>query len=239
MIFESEYKVGIRDIGKENKATNKAILKYFESVACQHSDQVGFGINNIKTSNVVWILLDWKFKLLERPTYGQTLKVRTWSRKLEKCHAYRDFEAYDENGKLLAIATSKWVLLEADTRRIQKVTDEIGGKYETESEKHVFDEELEKMHVPENEQASLKLKVRRTDIDINEHVNNLNYLDLAYEVLPLDVYNKDFKNIRITYRHQTKPGETVNISYSHEQDKEIVTITTENKEELHAIIELW
>ena len=239
MIFEKEYTVGSRDIGKDNKATNKAMLKYMENIACSHSDSVGQGINEIELTKAVWILLDWKFQVIERPTYGQTIKVRTWSRKMEKCCAYRDFEIYGQNEKILAIATTKWVLLNADTRKIQRISEEIANKYESEQEKYVFKDEIEKMHEPENEEVSINLKVRRTDIDINNHVNNLNYLDLAYEVLPLEIYNKDIRNVRITYKHQTEPEEIVNISYTTQEDKNIITIKTENKAQLHAIVELW
>lgn len=239
MIFESYYTVGIRDISKENEATNKAILSYFEDVACKHSDSVGFGIKDIYNTNVVWVLMDWKLKVIRRPIYGQTIKVTTWSRKIEKCHAYRDFATYDGQGNLLAVATSKWVLLEANTRKIQKVTEEIGGRYQTEKLEHVFDEELDKMNEPEKIDSSLQLKVRKTDIDINNHVNNLNYLDLAYEILPIEIYNKNFKNIRIMYKHQISPEDVININHCHAENKEVITINSLDGKKLHAIIELY
>lgn len=239
MIFEKNYTVENRDIGDNNKATNKAMLKYLENIACRHSDEVGYGINSIEQTNVVWILLDWKFKVIERPVYGQTIKVRTWSRKMEKCCAYRDFEIYDENENKLAIATTKWVLLNAKNRKIQRIPEELKNKYFSEPERQVFEEEIEKLHEVKCEQSNLKIKIRRTDIDINNHVNNLNYLDLAYEILPDNIYNENLKNVRITYKHQTEPGETVDISYSMEQEKNIITIKTFDKSELHAIVELW
>lgn len=239
MTFEQKYTVGSRDIGNENKATNKAILKYLESIACKHSDEVGYGINTIEQTNAVWILLDWKLEVIERPIYGQTIIVRTWSRKMEKCCAYRDFEVYDENNNKLARATTKWVLLEADTRKIQRIPEKMGQEYYSEPERHAFEEEIEKVREPENVEVSMQLKTRRTDLDINNHVNNLNYLDLAYEILPDEIYNRDLRNVRITYKHQTNPRETVNISYTKNEEKNIITIKTENKSDLHAIVELW
>lgn len=239
MIFERHYKVGNRDIGNNNKATNKAMLKYLENIACMHSDEVGYGINTIAETKVVWILLDWKYKVIERPQYGQTIKVRTWSRKMEKYYAYRDFEICDEKENVIAIATTKWVLLGADTRKLQRIPEELVSKYEQETQRHVFENEIEKLHEIENYQYSIEVKTRRTDLDINNHVNNLNYLDLAYEILPDEIYNKELNNVRITYKHQTEPKETVNIAYARQNDKNIITIKTQNQEQLHAIVELW
>lgn len=239
MILEKMYTVGNRDVGATKKATIKAMMKYLENIACSHSDMVGYGINTIEETGVVWILLDWKFKIIERPKYGQNIKVRTWSRKMEKCSAYRDFQILDENGTVLAIATTKWVLLDASTRKIQRIPEEFTAKYQSEPERNVFGEEIEKLQETENEEYSVQVKTRRTDLDINNHVNNLNYLDLAYEILPDEVYNAELKNVRITYKHQTEPGEIVNVLYTKKENKNIITIKTENKEKLHAIVELW
>ena len=158
---------------------------------------------------------------------------------MEKCCAYRDFEVYDKQGNKLAIATTKWVLLEADTRKIKRIPDTLQEEYYSEPDRYVFEEEIEKLREPETEEISIKLKTRRTDLDINNHVNNLNYLDFAYEILPDEIYNEDLKNVRITYKHQTEPREIVSISYTKKEDKNIITIKTENKEKLHAIVELW
>jgi len=239
MIFEKMYTVGNRDVGVTKKVTNKAMMKYLENIACSHSDLVGYGINTIEETGVVWILLDWKFKIIERPKYGQNIKVRTWSRKMEKCSAYRDFQVLDEKENILAIATTKWVLLDANTRKIQRIPEELATKYASEPERNVFDKEIEKLQEIENEEISMQIKIRRTDIDINNHVNNLNYLDLAYEILPEEIYNSELKNVRITYKHQTELGETVNVSYAKKENKNIVTIKTEDKAKLHAIVELW
>ena len=238
MIFEKVYTVGNRDVGVTKEATNKAMMKYLENIACSHSDIVGYGINTIEETGVVWILLDWKFKIIERPKYEQNVKVKTWSRKMEKCSAYRDFQIFDEKGNVLAIATTKWVLLDTSTRKIQRIPEEFAAKYQSEPERNVFDEEIEKLQETENEEYSVQVKTRRTDLDINNHVNNLNYLDLAYEILPDEVYNAELKNVRITYKHQTEPGETVNVSYAKKENKNIITIKTENKDKLHAIVEL-
>lgn len=239
MIFEKEYTVENRDIGNNYKATNKALLKYLENIACKHSDKVGYGINDIEKTKAVWILLEWEFKVIERPKYGQTIKVKTWSRKIEKCHAYRDFEIYNENGKILAVATSKWVLVDYETRKIRRIPEKLMEEYASEPEKKVFNEEIEKSQEPEKEEKSMKLEIRKTDIDINNHVNNLKYLDFAYEILPEEVYNQDLKNIKITYKHQTMPGETINISYTKQEEKNIIVIKTQDKSNLHAIVEIW
>ena len=89
--------------------TNTALLSYLEDVACIHSEIAGYGITNMYTIKKTWILLSWKIKVIERPKFSDNLKVKTWSRLIDKFYAYRDFEVYNAKGDLIAIASSKWV----------------------------------------------------------------------------------------------------------------------------------
>ena len=240
MIYQEKFKIGLKDVSKGNKVNNKAILEYLEDIACYHSDSVGYGVNTSDTTHLTWLLLDWKVKVIKRPQYGQTLDIRTWSRYIIKCYAYRDFEIYDENQELCVIASSKWLLINNQTGKITKIEPEIAVKYESEAEKSVFQEkEIEKIKLPINYKSSIIYQTKRKDIDIIGHMHNLYYLDLAYEALPEEVYNqRPFDEIRIMYKKEIKLGDTLVCKYSYENDKHIVVIQSEDEKTLHAIIEV-
>ena len=241
MIFKREFKIGLKDIGKESKVTNKAILEYLENIAAYHSDSVGYGVNSIKETKVTWLLLDWKLQVIKRPKYGQALKIHTWSRYTNKCYSYRDFEIYDDNNNLAAIATSKWLLIDTEKGKISRIEENMIEKYKPETGKSVFNiVELDKLIEPENIENSISYEVRRRDIDINGHMHNLYYLDLAYEALPEKVYEqRPFENIQIMYKREAKKGDKLKINYTNKNGKNVVTIKSDDEKILHAIIELW
>ena len=69
---------------------------------------------------------------------------------------------------------------------------------------------VEKLKEPEISEITFDYIVQRRDVDTNHHVNNLHYLDYAYEALPNDVYiNNDFKNVEIMYKHEAKLGDNI------------------------------
>ncbi len=240
MIFKEKFKMGLNDIGKDNKIKNISILKILENIGGYHSDIAGYGSNDIATNKLTWILLDWKLKVLNRPKYGQTLDVHTWARVGNRFFTYRDFEIYDENGTLCAIATSKWTLINIEEGKMERITEEVIEKYKTE-EKEVFPgEKLDKLQMPEEFLSSINYTVKRKDIDINKHMHNLNYLDLAYEALPEEVYDlRPFDNVRIMYKKEIKYGDTVECKYTREDDKYVVVILSQDNKQLHSIIELY
>lgn len=240
MIVEQDYRIKLSEIGKENKITNKAILGDLEDIGGIHSNIAGYGILDIPQTKLSWVLLDWKLKIIIRPKYSEKIKIKTWSKNAIKFYTYRDFEVYDENGQVIAIATSKWVLLDIDKEKIVKISDEVLNKYEPELEKSVFDiSEIEKLQEPENYISEVEYTVKKSDIDVNNHMHNLNYLELANEALPEDVYNEqELNNVRINYKKEIKLGETVKCKYSFENNTHIIVIKSKDEKVIHAIIKL-
>lgn len=236
--FESDFYIRMRDVDKNNKITNKAILGFFEDIAGLHSDSVGFGLKNIEETQLSWILLHWKMKVIERANYGDTIHIKTWSRYSTKVYSYRDFEMYDSSGKLLAIATSKWALIHVNGG-ITKIENDMVQKYNPEA-KSVFDElEVQKLKQPESYSYSCDYTVLRSDIDVNNHMHNLYYLDVAYEALPIDVYNNcTFNYIEIMYKTGAKLGDTLKCLYSKVGNEHFVTIKSLDEKVLYTIIKL-
>lgn len=240
MKFEREYLIGIEDIGKDNKITNLGFLKYLEEIACSHSATCGFGANDIETKRKAWLLMDWKLKVYDRPIYEEKIRILTWARTISQnsFFSYRDFEVYCGE-ELVAIATSRWVLFDFDKKRITKLSEDIYGPYNSEND-YVFDtEEIEKSKEPLDKNMALLYEVRRSNIDINKHMHNLDYLKLAYEVLPENIFfGEELKNVKIMYKHQILLNQKIKCYYSNEKEKHIITVKSEDDKVLHSIIEL-
>lgn len=237
MIFKEQFTIQLKDIGKENYIKNRAILEIFENIGTHHSDIAGYGPNDIRKVGITWVLLDWKVKVIKRPQYGQKLDVRTWGRTMKRTYTYRDFEIYDEENNLCVIATSKWAIIDIQRGRVARITEDIHEKYQIE-DKNVFnEEELNKIRPTEKYSSEISYKVSRRDIDINGHMHNLYYLDLAYEALPEEIYEqRPFDNFRIQYKKEVKLGDCVKCKYSFENNEHVVTICNEDNTMVHAII---
>ena len=134
--------------------------------------------------------------------------------------------------------TKKNEELQAELDR-EEVTENIINAYKPEK-KTVFEENsLDKVKIPEEFSNTIKYEVIRKDIDINKHMHNLYYLDLAYEALPDEIYNKrPFDYVRITYKKEIKLGEKVNCKYVEQDGKYVIVIKSEDETVIHAIVEL-
>ena len=241
MIYTEKVKIPLKDVEKGNIISDRGILEIFENVATHHSDSIGDGVNEIKEKGKAWVILDWNIQVLSRPKYGGVFKVNTWSRENNiqerKIATYRDFEMYDENNNLCVIGTSKWVVMNIETGRITNIDKELQERYKPEK-KSVFDTwDVEKVSQNKEFLCQTEYTVSRMDVDFNNHMHNIYYINLAYNALPNNVYcSRPFSNIRISYKKEIKLGDTVRCKYMRDGNKHVVTICSADESKVHSII---
>lgn len=240
-IFTYEYTVKYFDIGSNNKLSLKSLMAILQEAAGLHSDEAGYGLNNIPKTHLTWLLLNWRVKIFSHSHWNEKLTVKTWPRTLEKLFSYRDFEVFDNNHHLVAIASSKWILVDTETKKIKRITPDIADAYGGAVLKSVFDTPFdEKINEPEKLALNFNYSIQRRDIDTNGHVNNLHYIDFALETLDEEICNKkDFDNLEIIYKKEIKYPEKIKCYYSFENNQHIITIKNEDDSIVHAIVKLY
>lgn len=237
-VFEHTFDFSIRGINAKTELTNKAILGFFEDIGGYQSDVAGYGLKDIETTKLSWVLLHWKIKVLKRIKYGDSISIKTWSRGAIRACCLRDYEIYNSKGELCVIGTSKWTLIHLE-KGLMRLTDELVEKYQTENKSVFPNFTFSKLQEPENSKLTFEYTVQRRDIDINQHMHNLCYLDLAYEALPQEIYEKDsFDEIEIMYKSGAFLGDCLKCFYTQVDKEHIVTIKSNDEKTLHAIIKL-
>ena len=239
-IYTQKYKLKYSDIGKNNQLNIKSLIGYLQEAAGNHSSSVGYGLNDIPQTHIAWLILDWKVKMFSHPKYNDEITIKTWPRILEKFYSYRDFEVYDSNNTLIAIASSKWIMVNTETGKIERITEKIINAYGI-VKKNVFDKPLnEKPREPEELKLNFEYTIQRRDIDTNGHVNNTHYVDYAIETLPDEIYNSyEINNVQIHYKKEIKFGEKIKCYYTYKNNKHVITIKNENESILHALVKLY
>lgn len=240
MFFTRDFRIGLSMLGQSTYISNKGFLSILQDIAEMHSASVGYGVTDIDKTNYSWALLNWKVQFINRPKYGETITIKTWSRYSTKLYSYRDFEIYDSKQNLICIASSKWVLIDVSKGRIAKLEDEIMSLYNPE-DKSVFNiVEIDKIDEPSDITSTINYTIRKADIDVNNHVNNLCYVDIALEAFPgtTNEFNS-CNNFEIMYKHQIRIDDEINVSYSVQNNENYVVIKSNNDTKLHSIIKWW
>ncbi|HSF55719.1 MAG TPA: acyl-ACP thioesterase domain-containing protein, partial [Algoriphagus sp.] len=98
----------------------------------------------------------------------------TGGRGADKLFAFREFLIWDQNGRVLVRAMSSWLLLNSETKRIQRPEHLLPSS--------LFDPTVKpdwqpgKISLSGDLLGSEQIKVRLSDLDLNNHVNNTSYI---------------------------------------------------------------
>ena len=233
-VYEYKTRIRFNDINENNELSDKGLLNILAEAAGVHSQEVGYGLNNVKETNCTWMILYWKVKIIKRPKWKTELKIKTWPSEFNRVLTWREFEVYDKEEKI-AVASTQWVAIDLRDANIIKITDEMINKYGL-VESKAFDKKLNgRIKEPEDMKKTYEYTTTRRDIDTNDHVNNVIYLEFAYNALPKDI-SINFDNIEIYYKKQIKIGETIKCFYKQEENNHIIAIKSQDQKTLHAIL---
>lgn len=237
-----DFIIEYNDIDSERKISSKGFLRLLQEAANIASSKVGYGINDMPRTNIAWLLLNWKLKIFNRPFWNEKIIIETWARHEDKLYSYRDFKIYDESNNVIAIATSKWVTANTKTHSLIRISDEMEQKYDY-IEKTAFEEPfIDKIKEPKEYDSKIEYIIQRRDIDLNHHVNNLCYLNFAFQAIPEETYSmyaNKFSSIEIMYKKEALLKDKIICLYKKiNEDEYIVTIKSEDLKILHAIIKM-
>ena len=206
----SEETINIRysDLDFDKSLKPFSLLNFFQDIASDNAEKLGFGYSFIYPQNLMWVLLKYRIEFSEYPIDINDLKLRTEPRGCNKIFAYRQFELLDGE-KSMAKAFSMWSLVDFKTMSIVNAENIISDNpYMKKYEPRENDLKFGKIPQLTKIDYSKEFEVRYNDIDVNRHANNGNYIIWALEPLNFDFRtSRRLKNIDMVYKKEAKLGE--------------------------------
>ena len=208
----SEEVINIRysDLDFDKTLKPFSLLNFFQDIASDNAERLGFGYSFIYPKNLMWVLLKYRIEFNDYPADVQDMILRTEPRGCNKLFAYRNFELLSGN-RVLAKASSMWSLVDFKTMSIVNAENVIvGNPYMTKFVQEEKDLKYNKIPPMTDVQYAKEFEVRYNDIDVNRHANNGNYIVWALEPLDLDFRKThNLKSIDMVYKKEIKYGESL------------------------------
>lgn len=224
---EKEFNIRYSEMDYHKVLKPSAMLNFLQDLATFAADEGGFGYNETVVNNLGWFLLKYHMEFNDYPKNVENILLKTEARGYNKLFASRDFEIYNsENNDLIGRVISQWALVKLDDKSMVLPSEYFSFMYKM--EKREDDLSFEKIHPLEKVDYKEEFKVRYDDIDVNHHVNNMNYIVWAFEALPKDFKDKyKMKTLDMLYKKEIQYGNTV-VSEVQIDDK-VAKISVKNK----------
>lgn len=187
-----------------------ALLNYFQDIASENAEDLGFGYSYIIEKDLAWFLLKYRIEFDTYPVEEYNLTVKTEPRGYNKLFAYRDFELLYEE-KVFARAFSSWALVNLKNGKLASIAEALDDNPNMPAfQKRENDLSFEKIQMPQNISMERIFEIRYDDIDVNRHANNCNYIIWALEPLDIEFRSKYYpKIIDIAFKKEIKYGNKI------------------------------
>lgn len=210
--FSAPFKVRSYEVDHHQEASISTICNYFQEAAGLHAQELHFDISDLQKKGLTWILYKLHVSVQKFPQRWQSVQVTTWPSTGDGLRAYRDYELYDKEGRLLAAGLSQWMVLDIKKRRPVKMPEELmSSRFKT--DQHVL--ELHKGNLQKIDLINPKIVTIAglNDLDMNRHVNNVRYIDwMTNYDFSEGLKHRKCREIIIQYTAETKAGDKIYIS---------------------------
>ncbi|KAK3182760.1 hypothetical protein Dsin_030046 [Dipteronia sinensis] len=224
--YTERFIVRCYEVGINKTATVETIANLLQEVGCNHAQSVGFSTDGFATTttmrklHLIWVTARMHIEIYKYPAWSDVVEIETWCQSEGRIGTRRDWILKDyATGQVIGRATSKWVMMNQDTRRLQKVSDDVRDEY------LVFCPRELRLAFPEENNSSLRkiskledpaqhsrlgLMPRRADFDMNQHVNNVAYIGWVLESMPQDIIDThELQTITLDYRRECQQDDIV------------------------------
>lgn len=187
-----------------------SFMNYAQEAAGCHAVYLGFGYDDLIATNTAWILSRVHVVFTDTPKWKDRITLTTWHKGPERLFFLRDFILTDDRGKERVKATTSWLVLNLETRRL--VRDPKLMEEGTVCRENVIDTPADKVVMPKDVEAVhiMDHMVAYSDVDMNAHTNNAMYMQWAMDAVDYDIASaRPVKWFTINFNHETKAGDCV------------------------------
>jgi len=199
--LQKQFKIPVYDTGIDGKINLVSLFNYFQDIASDHAEILGFGRADLMKLNHFWALSRMYAEISLLPEWGDTIIVTTYPNGVDKLFALRNYDVKFHDGQHIASVTSSWLILDCFTRRIQKPEAALSHFNQNPEAQDSQLRYAEKLEFAGNETVnSESFKVKISDLDTNFHTNNVKYLQWAIDSYELDfVKQNTICSVEINY----------------------------------------
>ena len=189
-----------------------AFMDIAQEMAYQAATAMHFGYEDLIVKNKAWVLSRMHFRFIEAPHWGDEMQILTWHRGAFGPFFVRDFELVGADGKRKAEATSSWVIIDTESRRMARQEDVLPAE-DTACHDFAIETPAEKVMMPRGVEPEYVMTHRAaySDIDLVGHTNNARYVAWAMDCLEYAEEGIQVVDVEVVFHKEARPGDEIQL----------------------------
>jgi acyl-ACP thioesterase len=209
-VKEEKFRIRTYECGVDDRIKIFSLMQYLQEIAALHAEQLGLGFDKLSEMGGYWVLSNIRIEISRLPGREDEVTLKTWPSGYSRTIATREFVGKDQNGAELFRAGSEWMVINKNTNRLKNLfkLDLNLPKTGTKS----LPEELKRLEPNGDYREVNTMRVPRSTIDLNGHVNNTEYVRWGMDALSREFkLEKSIRSVQATYLSEVFEGDELDL----------------------------
>ncbi|MBK9151215.1 MAG: hypothetical protein IPM26_09505 [Saprospiraceae bacterium] len=182
-IYTGKYTIRVQEIDHNKRVQIPELVRIMQDASMQHTLQLKASVWDLEAEKLSWVLVKKHFRFFRLPGWGTEIIVETYTSGMDKVLTFRDYIVRDAQGNLLAQASSAWLLMHTEQRKIMRIPERFIPiiSDDTDALPRPFDKIIIPDHPPV---ISRDYRISYFHLDWNGHSNNVHILRFVLETMP-------------------------------------------------------
>uniref|UniRef100_UPI001CB9BBEC acyl-[acyl-carrier-protein] hydrolase FATB2, chloroplastic-like n=1 Tax=Erigeron canadensis TaxID=72917 RepID=UPI001CB9BBEC len=214
-VFRQKIHIKSYEVTPDATPTIETIMNHLQETSCNHLKEVGISLDGFGTTpemarrNLFWVTAKMQVVVDRYPIWGDVVTIDTWKVPLGRIGLCCNWTFSDsKTGEILIRASSTWVMVNKETRKLSKFPDEVRAELEQHLMKTppiVKHDTIKWSKEDETSASHVPIKTTWWDLDINQHVNNVKHSGWIIESVPKSIIqNYELASMALEYCHECK-----------------------------------
>ena len=207
-IYRQDFQLLSSDVDMMRSMRLSALFSRLQEAAIAHTIELGITREKTLDRGLLWAVTQYFLKIRRLPEYDEKVTLLSWPGRTMHLYFPRYFRLVDGAGRVLLDAASHWVLIDEASRGL------------------VFPEEHD-IYINEivtGNELPLPGRLRKTEaafsssfripysyIDLNGHMNNARYYDLALDLMPASLRGRKLRELTSEHIGEAQLGDVLTI----------------------------
>jgi acyl-ACP thioesterase len=209
-VYREELLLRSKDVDLHRRLRTSRLFELLQEASIRHTEQLGMGRDKTLDKGILWIVGLQRAEIARMPVYDEQIVLKSWPGQTMRFFFPRYYQLETAEGELLLRASALWTLVDGSTRKI--VNPESYGVV---IEGVTTGEEIPLPSAPPRLEMteSTPFRVPYSYVDLNGHMNNTRYFDLAEDCIPASLEGRPLRLIQTEYVSEARCGDELHVRW--------------------------
>ena len=184
--LDETFAVRSYESGVTNHVSLPTLCNFMQEIAGLSAEKLGWGIRKLQEEGLTWMLSRLHLKVARYVPWGEKITLRTWPSGMKgRLIATRCFQGADDAGAEVLQAHSEWLYVDMKAQKIAKLPETFADLVPADTPDILFEDIGGKFTQLPDVTSRVEIRVRQSDLDFNDHVNNVHYVEWMLETMPV------------------------------------------------------